>query len=109
MSFKSVGKKFLGKDLKFLEEGGSETQDKALLGCQARTRMALSYYISQLALAKENKEGFLIKLASLNLDYLLRGLFSKYDSSSADYNPIGSFTSHRIREFLEWNQKIHAF
>jgi len=71
--------------------------------------MVLSYFIAQLALEKHNKEGFLIKLASLHLDYLLRGYFTKYDCSSADINPIGSFSFKRIKEFLIWNSKIHDF
>jgi NH3-dependent NAD+ synthetase len=30
----------------------------------------------------------------------LRGYYVKYDCSSADLNPIGSFSNKRIREFL---------
>lgn len=109
MSFKGIGKEFLGKELKFKDEGGTRSQDTALSGAQARTRMVLSYFISQLALEKHNREGFLLKLASLHLDYLLRGYFTKYDCSSADINPIGSFSNKRIKEFLIWNAKLHDF
>jgi len=97
LSFKEIGKKFVGKELKFKIEGGTECQDIALSGAQARTRMVLSYFIAQLALEKHNRDGFLLKLASLHLDYLLRGFFTKYDCSSADINPIGSFSNKRIR------------
>lgn len=58
--------------------------------------MVLSYFISELALEKHGVNGSLIKLASMNLDYLLTGYFKKYDSGSADINPIGSFSSKRI-------------
>ena len=71
--------------------------------------MILSYYISELALEKYNRQGYLLKLASLHLDYLLRGHFTKYDCGSADFNPIGSFSAKRIKEFLIWNAKIHPF
>lgn len=71
-------------------------QDKALASSQARTRMVLSYFIAQLALEKHDRKGFLIKLASLHLDYLIRGYFKKYDCGSADINPIGSFSHKRI-------------
>jgi NAD+ synthase (glutamine-hydrolysing) len=71
--------------------------------------MVLSYFIAQLALEKHKREGYLLKLASLHLDYLLRGYFTKYDCSSADINPIGSFSNKRIREFLTWNAKVHRF
>jgi NAD+ synthase (glutamine-hydrolysing) len=92
-----------------MDEGGTRNQDTALAGAQARTRMALSYFVSQLALEKKNRTGFLLKLASLHLDYLLRGYFTKYDCSSADLNPIGSFSTKRIKEFLIWNSKLHDF
>lgn len=39
----------------------------------------------------------------------MRGHFTKYDSSSADYNPIGSLSKVRLREFMEWNYTKHGF
>ncbi len=50
-----------------------------------------------------------MKLASLHLDYLLRGHFKKFDCGSGDLNLIGSFSAKRIKQFLIWNSKIHNF
>jgi NAD+ synthase (glutamine-hydrolysing) len=59
--------------------------------------MVLSYFMAQLELEKPKKEGFLLVLGSANLDEALRGYFTKYDCSSADYNPIGSFSKNRLK------------
>ncbi len=32
----------------------------------------------------------------------LRGYFTKYDCSSADLNPIGSFSKKDLKQFLLW-------
>lgn len=39
-------------------------------------------------------------LGSSNLDEGLRGYLTKYDCSSADINPIGSFTKNDLRKFV---------
>lgn len=59
--------------------------------------MVLSYFIPQLALEKSKRKGYLMKLTSLHLDYLLRGHFKKYDCGSGDLNLIGSFSAKRIK------------
>ena len=48
-------------------------------------------------------------LGSSNLDESLRGYFTKYDCSSADINPIGSFSKIRLKEFLAYFQQVHKF
>ena len=45
---------------------------------------------------------FLLVLASSNSDESLRGFYTKYDASSADLNPIGSFSKTELRKFLNW-------
>jgi NAD+ synthase (glutamine-hydrolysing) len=59
--------------------------------------MVLSYMFSQIELELLNRSGFLLVLGSANLDEGLRGYFTKYDCSSADINPIGSFSKERLR------------
>jgi NAD+ synthase (glutamine-hydrolysing) len=59
--------------------------------------MVLTYFMAQLELEQPKKEGFLLVLGSSNLDEALRGYFTKYDCSSADYNPIGSFSKNRLK------------
>jgi len=51
----------------------------------------------------------LLVLGSSNLDEALRGYFTKYDCSSADYNPIASFSKNRLKEILKWNYQLHGF
>ncbi|NBQ48923.1 MAG: hypothetical protein EBU33_10805, partial [Sphingobacteriia bacterium] len=52
----------------------------------------------------QNRGGapFLLVLASSNSDESLRGFYTKYDASSADLNPIGSFSKTELRKFLTW-------
>jgi len=81
-----------------MRDGGSFGMDKALQNVQARTRMVLGYFLAAVELEKENaKDGYLLVLGSSNLDEALRGYFTKYDSSSSDVNPIGSFSKVRLR------------
>ena len=39
----------------------------------------------------------------------MRGYFTKYDCSAADFNPIGSFSKLRLKEYLNWNSDTHGF
>jgi len=41
-------------------------------------------------------------LGTSNLDEGLRGHLTKYDSSSADINPIGSFSKLDLKDYLKW-------
>ena len=94
---------------KFKKEGGTWRTDLALQNIQARTRMVLSYFLATLELEKENLEGFLLVLGSSNLDESLRGYYTKYDCSSADINPIGSFSKLRLKEILSYFSHVHKF
>ena len=64
---------------------------------QARSRMVIAYMMAQIIPTFEiKKDGFILVLASANLDESLRGYFTKYDCSSADLNPIGSISKNVI-------------
>lgn len=71
--------------------------------------MVLTYFLAALELEKENLDGFLLVLGSSNLDESLRGYFTKYDCSSADINPIGSFSKYRLKEMMEYFERMHKF
>lgn len=43
------------------------------------------------------------------MDESLRGYFTKYDCSSSDINPIGSFSKYRLREILNYFYDLHKF
>jgi len=51
-------------------------------------------------LARANKVGYLLVLASSNADEAIRGFYTKYDASSGDINPIGSYSKKEIKDFL---------
>ena len=51
----------------------------------------------------------MLVLGSSNLDESLRGYFTKYDCSSSDINPIGSFSKYRLREILNYFYDLHKF
>ena len=71
--------------------------------------MVLTYFLASLELEQESLDGFLLVLGSSNLDEALRGYFTKYDNSSADINPIGSFSKLRIQEILTYFHEVHKF
>jgi NAD+ synthase (glutamine-hydrolysing) len=71
--------------------------------------MVLTYFLASLELEKRNLGGFLLVLGSSNLDEILRGYYTKYDNSSSDVNPIGSFSKYRLRELVEYFKGIHEF
>lgn len=62
----------------------------------------LAYLMGGLIPWNKKKDGFLLILTSANLDEGLRGYFTKYDCSSGDINPIGSFSKDDIKKFLRW-------
>ena len=99
----------LGIDLKYQKAGGTWRSDLALQNIQARQRMSLSYLMASAELEIPKRKGFLLVLGSANLDEGLRGYYTKYDCSSADLNPIGSFSKLRLKEFLGWNYDLHKF
>lgn len=55
---------------------------------------------------KENQRpGWMLILATGNVDESLRGYLTKYDCSSADLNPIGGISKVDIIRFLSWAAK----
>jgi NAD+ synthase (glutamine-hydrolysing) len=78
-------------------EGGSKRIDGALQNIQGRARMLISYLFAQTELEVKEKDGFLLVLGCSNLDEELTGYYTKYDTSSADINPIGSFSKTRLK------------
>jgi len=90
---------------KFTVHGGSKTENLALQNIQARSRMALSYFLSGLLLWSQNRKGGLLVLGSANVDEALRGYMTKYDCSSADINPIGGISKTDLKRFLLWASK----
>jgi len=100
--FMKSGDAFLTQRPRFESEGGDMREDLALQNLQARTRMVLSYYLSQSFPIQYKLPSFLLVLASANLDESLRGYVTKYDCSSADINPIGGFSKVDLRKFLYW-------
>ena len=81
-------------------------EDLCLKNIQARSRMVLSYLLAGLIPVKYmNNKGFVLVLSSTNLDEALTGNLTKYDCSSADINPIGSFSKVELRRFLRWSAR----
>ena len=97
---------------RFKSEGGDWREDLALQNIQARLRMVLGYFLSQLMLWSRTRVGadgrvfdnggFLLVLGSANVDEALAGYFTKYDCSAADINPIGGIAKADVRRFLRF-------
>ena len=104
-SFKTAAEKSFGFEPKFLVHGGTAKEDLALQNIQARSRMVLSYLMSQLIPVSLKIPGFILVLSAANLDEGLRGYMTKYDCSSADINPIGSLSKIDLKRFLFWSIK----
>uniref|UniRef100_A0A0N5C0S3 Glutamine-dependent NAD(+) synthetase n=1 Tax=Strongyloides papillosus TaxID=174720 RepID=A0A0N5C0S3_STREA len=81
----------------------------ALQNIQARIRMVLAYLFAQLSLVGEKRPGNLLVLASANVDESLIGYLTKYDCSSADFNPIGSLCKSHLRSFLNYVISTYNF
>eukprot|EP01116_Phalansterium_solitarium_P025311 TRINITY_DN9616_c0_g1_i2.p1 TRINITY_DN9616_c0_g1~~TRINITY_DN9616_c0_g1_i2.p1 ORF type:complete len:723 (-),score=327.73 TRINITY_DN9616_c0_g1_i2:182-2350(-) len=90
------------KKPQFKVHGGTQQENLALQNIQARSRMVLSYFLSQLLLWNRGKPGSLLVLGSANVDEAIRGYFTKYDCSSADVNPIGGVSKTDLKKFLLW-------
>ena len=91
-----------GPEPKYLEQGGSWAEDIALQNIQARSRMVMSYLLGQLLPISNSKPGFLLVLASGNLEEGLTGYMTKYDCSSADINLIGGISKVDLKSFMIW-------
>ncbi|CAJ1350482.1 unnamed protein product [Effrenium voratum] len=92
----------------------SGTEDIALQNIQARSRMVMAYFMSQLmpwatdqAMEGDAGPGWgsLLVLGSANVDEALRGYYTKYDCSAADINPIGGINKRDLKAFLIWASK----
>eukprot|EP00897_Mesotaenium_endlicherianum_P003817 jgi/Mesen1/3463/ME000194S02601 len=91
-----------GKRPKYKVDGGSNVENLALQNIQARLRMVVAFLLAQLLPWVRSKPGFLLVLASANVDEALRGYLTKYDCSAADINPIGGISKTDLRLFLKW-------
>ena len=58
--------------------------------------------IQERIFSERPRVAFLLVLASSNADEALRGFYTKYDASSADINPVGSYSKTHLRQFLRW-------
>jgi len=89
--------------------GGCREENIALQNIQARSRMVMAFFMSQLmpwATDGDNSPGgTLLVLGSANVDEALRGYYTKYDCSAADINPIGGINKSDLKAFLEWAGK----
>mmetsp|Transcript_10331 Transcript_10331/g.14167 ORF Transcript_10331/g.14167 Transcript_10331/m.14167 type:complete len:581 (-) Transcript_10331:68-1810(-) len=93
----------------FKVNGGTHNENLALQNIQARSRMVMSYFLSQLLLWTTGRPGSLLVLGTANVDEALRGYFTKYDCSSADVNPIGGISKTDLKRFLQWAAKEKGF
>ena len=91
-----------GPEPRYQEQGGSWAEDIALQNIQARSRMVMSYMLGQLLPAGMDRSGFLLVLASGNLEEGLTGYMTKYDCSSADVNLIGGISKMDLFMFMRW-------
>eukprot|EP00743_Colponemidia_sp_Colp-15_P002468 GILK01002675.1.p1 GENE.GILK01002675.1~~GILK01002675.1.p1 ORF type:complete len:704 (-),score=84.43 GILK01002675.1:103-2214(-) len=98
----SVFTALVNKSPRFLSQGGTIGEDIALQNIQARLRMVFSYLLAQLLPWVRGRRGFLLVLATANVDEGLRGYMTKYDCSSGDLNPIGSISKEDLKRFLTW-------
>lgn len=73
---------------------------------QSRVKMVLSYMLAGLVpWAQQRKGSFLLVLSSGNLDEMITGALTKYDTTSGDINPIGGLSKSRIKSFLQYCHK----
>ena len=98
-----------GKSPMYKIHGGSNAENLALQNVQARSRMVVAYLFAQLNLWAQGSQGSLLVLGSSNVDETLRGYLTKYDSSSADLNPIGGISKTDLREFVLHMSSLDKF
>lgn len=72
---------------------------KPWMNLQAKMRMVYAYYISQ---SISITAGPMLVLGCSNNDEAAVGYLAKYDNSSADINPIGSFSKNDVRKVMIW-------
>eukprot|EP00249_Psilotum_nudum_P015514 c25368_g1_i1 orf=97-2295(+) len=91
-----------GRTPQYKVDGGTTAENIALQNIQARIRMVIAFMLASLMPWVHRKQGFFLVLGSANVDEGLRGYLTKYDSSSADINPIGGISKQDLRKFLDW-------
>jgi len=89
-----------GHTPRYAVHGGQNSEDLALQNIQARLRMVTAYLFAQLLPLVRGRSGFLLVLASANVDEGLRGYMTKYDCSSGDLNPIGAISKTDLKRML---------
>jgi NAD+ synthase (glutamine-hydrolysing) len=94
--------KLTGRAPRYRVHGGSSAENLALQNIQARLRMVFGYMLAQLLPWVRGRQGFLLVLASGNVDEGLLGYATKYDCSSGDVNPIGGVSKVDLKRFLLW-------
>ena len=97
-----------GKQPRFKIRGGTISEDLALQNIQARLRMVMSYLLAQLLPWVRWEKGWLLVLASANVDESLRGYMTKYDCSSADINPIGGMCKADLKRMMEYASESYC-
>ncbi|OMH86191.1 Glutamine-dependent NAD(+) synthetase [Zancudomyces culisetae] len=97
----------MNKTPKFTAHGGSVTENLALQNIQARIRMVLSYFVASLILWVRGRKKLLLTLSTANSDEIVRGYLTKYDNSSGDLNPIGSYSKMELRNFIAFSCKYY--
>jgi len=103
---KKAAKEMTGFEPRFEEMGGSKSEDLALQNVQARTRLIISYFVAQVLPNITKRKGFFLVMATGNGDECIRGYFTKYDNSSGDLDPIGSWSKSYVNAVLEgWSEK----
>lgn len=69
--------------------------------------MVMTYFYSQLIPVKYNFEGYLIVLASGNIDKALVGYDTKYDCGSGDLNPLGSINKLDANNLINYLAELY--
>jgi len=101
-SIVSTFSKVTGTSPKLQSQGGNKIEEVGLQNIYNRLKMIMSYLMAQLVPWTKNGQGFLLVLGTTNIDEILRGYYTKYDSSAADLNPIGGINKQDLKNFLEW-------
>lgn len=104
-SFNALFEEITGKEPHKCCDGGSRTENIAIRNVQARSRMAYSYFLSQLLQWVHGKFGVRLVVGSANLEDSITGTVIKYDISSADLNPIGGISKFHLEAFLIWSSR----
>lgn len=89
-------------ELNTMQSGGTHEEEYAVQGLYERSKMVMSYLLGQLLPAQTGKTGVFLVVGSGNIEEGLLGYNIKYDTSSADLNPIGGIAKTDLGQFLYW-------